>query len=137
MKMKNQNILIREAVLAKVNSYSPYSNFRVGAAALLKDGTVIKGTNIENASYGLSNCAERSCLFSVYSQGYNKNDIVGFAISSDTDDFIYPCGACRQVMIELLNETVSVFLINKKEEIKEVKVKRLMPYAFVGDDLNG
>ena len=135
--MKNQNILIREAVLAKVNSYSPYSNFRVGAAALLKDGTVIKGTNIENASYGLSNCAERSCLFSVYSQGYNKNDIVGFAISSDTDDFIYPCGACRQVMIELLNETVSVFLINKKEEIKEVKVKRLMPYAFVGDDLNG
>lgn len=137
MKMKNQNILIREAVLAKVNSYSPYSNFRVGAAALLKDGTVIKGTNIENASYGLSNCAERSCLFSVYSQGYNKNDIVGFAISSDTDDFIYPCGACRQVMIELLNETVSVFLINKKEEVKEVKVKRLMPFAFVGDDLNG
>ena len=93
--MKNQDLLIREAVLAKVNSYSPYSNFRVGAAALLKNGTVIKGTNIENASYGLSNCAERSCLFSVYSQGYNKNDIVGFAISSDTVDFIYPCGACR------------------------------------------
>ena len=70
--MKNQDLLIREAVLAKVNSYSPYSNFRVGAAALLKNGTVIKGTNIENASYGLSNCAERSCLFSVYSQGYTS-----------------------------------------------------------------
>lgn len=137
MKMKNQDLLIREAVLAKVNSYSPYSNFRVGAAALLKNGTVIKGTNIENASYGLSNCAERSCLFTVYSQGYTKKDIVGFAISSDTVDFIYPCGACRQVMAELLNETVSVFLINKKEEIREVKVKKLLPYAFKGDDLNG
>ena len=135
--MKNQSLLIREAILAKVNSYSPYSNFRVGAAALLKDGTIIKGTNIENASYGLSNCAERSCLFSAYSQGYTKDDIVGFAISSDNDDFCYPCGACRQVMIELLNETVSVFLINNKEEFKEVKVKRLMPFAFKGDDLNG
>ena len=135
--MKNQKNLIREAILAKVNSYSPYSKFRVGAAALLKDGTVIKGTNIENASYGLSNCAERSCLFSVYSQGYTKDDIVGFAISSDTNEFVYPCGACRQVMIELLNETVSVFLINNKEEVKEIKVKRLMPFAFSGDDLNG
>lgn len=135
--MKNQKLLIREAILAKVNSYSPYSNFRVGAAALLKDGTVIKGANIENASYGLSNCAERSCLFSVYSQGFTKDDIVGFAISSDASEFTYPCGACRQVMIELLNETVSVFLINGKEEVKEVKVKRLMPFAFSGDDLNG
>ena len=135
--MKNQDKLIREAVLAKVNSYSPYSNFRVGAAALLKDGTVIKGTNVENASYGLSNCAERSCLFSLYSQGYHKEDVAGFAISSDTDDFCYPCGACRQVMIELLDENCSVFLINKKEEFKEVKVKKLMPYAFKGDDLNG
>ena len=135
--MKNQNLLIREAILAKVNSYSPYSKFRVGAAALLKDGTLIKGTNVENASYGLSNCAERSCLFSAYSQGYTKEDIVGFAISSDTNEFTYPCGACRQVMIELLNETVSVFLINNKEEIKEVKVKKLRPFAFSGDDLNG
>jgi len=109
--MKNQDKLIREAVLAKVNSYSPYSNFRVGAAVLLKNGEIIKGTNIENASYGLSNCAERSCLFNLYSQGYHKDDVGGFAISSDTDDFVYPCGACRQVMIELLDENCSVFLI--------------------------
>ena len=135
--MKNQDKLIREAVLAKVNSYSPYSNFRVGAAALLKDGTIIVGANIENASYGLSNCAERSCLFNVYSQGYHKADIVGFAISADTDDFISPCGACRQVMVELLDENVSIFLINKKEEFKEIKVKKLLPFAFKGDDLNG
>lgn len=135
--MKHQDKLIREAILAKVNSYSPYSNFRVGAAALLKDGTIICGTNIENASYGLSNCAERTCLFNVYAQGYHKEDIVGFAISGDTNDFISPCGACRQVMVELLDENVSVFLINNKEEFKEIKVKKLLPFSFKGDDLNG
>ena len=81
------------------------------------------------------------CLVTFFKKDITKTskiiNIVGFAISSDTVDFIYPCGACRQVMAELLNETVSVFLINKKEEIHEVKVKKLLPYAFKGDDLNG
>ena len=71
------------------NSYSPYSNFRVGAAILLKDGTIIKGTNIENASYGMSMCAERVCMFNSYSQGFGKDDIVAMAISGDTEDYIY------------------------------------------------
>lgn len=135
--MRHQSELLREAVLAKVNSYAPYSNFRVGAAALLKDGTIIKGCNIENASYGLSMCAERVCLYNVYSQGFGKEDIVGFAISGDTNDFISPCGACRQVMCELLNETCSVFLMNVKDEFKEVKVRKLLPFYFKGDDING
>lgn len=135
--MRNQDKLIREAVLAKVNSYSPYSNFRVGAAALLKDGTIIVGANIENANYVSGCCAEKACLVSAYSQGYHKDDIVGFAISSDTENFISPCGACRQVMIELLDENVAVFLINKKEEFKEIKVKKLLPFSFKGEDLNG
>jgi len=134
--MRHQKELLREAVLAKVNSYSPYSNFRVGAAALLKDGTIIRGTNIENASYGLSMCAERVCLFNVYTLGYRKEDIVGFAISGDTNDFISPCGGCRQVMCELLNETCSVFLMNNKEEFKEVKVRKLLPFYFKGDSIN-
>ena len=68
--------MIRSAIEAMHNSYSPYSKFKVGASALLKDGTIIVGTNIENASYGLSMCAERVCLFNVYSKGYTKNDIV-------------------------------------------------------------
>ena len=76
--MRHQAELLREASLAKVNSYSPYSNFRVGAAALLKDGSIIKGCNIENASYGLSMCAERVCLYNVYSQGYVKDDKGGW-----------------------------------------------------------
>ena len=133
--MRHQKELLREAVLAKVNSYSPYSNFRVGAAILLKDGTIIKGTNIENSSYGMSMCAERVCMFNAYAQGFNKDDIVAIAISGDTEDYIYPCGACRQVMVELLSENCSVFLMNKNEEFKEVKVKKLMPYAFKGDVL--
>ena len=134
--MRHQKELLREATLAKVNSYSPYSNFRVGAAALLKDGTIIKGTNVENASYGLTMCAERACLFNVYSQGYHKDDVVGFAVCGDCEDFIYPCGACRQVMCELLNETCSVFLMNANGEFKEVKVKKLLPFAFKGDAVN-
>ena len=134
--MRKQSELLREAVLAKVNSYSPYSNFRVGAACLLKDGTIISGCNVENSSYGLSMCAERVCLFNVYSQGFGKDDIVGFAISGDTSDFISPCGACRQVMCELLNETCSIFLMNKKDEFKEIKVKRLLPFYFKGDALS-
>lgn len=133
--MKHQGELLREASLAKVNSYSPYSNFRVGAAILLKDGTIIRGANIENASYGLSMCAERVCMFNVYAQGYLKEDIVAMAVSGDTNDFIAPCGACRQVMVELLNENCSVFLLNKKDEFKEIKVKKLMPYVFKGDVL--
>ena len=133
--MRHQAELLREASLAKVNSYSPYSNFRVGAAILLKDGTIIRGANIENASYGLSMCAERVCVFNAYSQGYLKEDIVAMAVSGDTSDFITPCGACRQVMVELLNENCSVFLLNKKDEFKEVKVKKLLPYVFKGDVL--
>lgn len=134
--MRHQAELLREASLAKVNSYSPYSNFRVGAAILVKDGTIIKGTNIENASYGLSMCAERVCMFNTYSQGYLKEDIVAMAISGDTNDFIAPCGACRQVMCELLSENCSIFLMNKKDEFKDIKVKKLLPYAFKGDVIN-
>ena len=134
--MRHQNELLREASLAKVNSYSPYSKFRVGAAALLKDGNIIRGSNIENASYGLSMCAERVCLFNVYAQGYTKEDILGMAISADTNEYIAPCGACRQVMCELLNENCSIFLMNKKDEFKEVKVKKLLPNSFKGDVIN-
>ena len=108
----------------------------VGAACLLKDGAIIRGCNVENASYGLTMCAERVCLYNVYSQGYHKEDIVGFAISGDSEDFISPCGACRQVMCELLNENCSVFMMNANGEFKEVKVKKLLPFYFKGDAVN-
>ena len=128
--------LIKESIIAKENSYSPYSNFRVGAAIMLKDDKIIRGSNIENASYGLSICAERSALFEAYNHGYKKEDIRAIAISSDIDDFISPCGACRQVISELMEEDADVFLTKNENEYKEIKVKDLLPFAFKKEDLN-
>ncbi len=122
--------LIEQAIKARKNAYAPYSNFPVGASLLLKDGKIITGSNIENASYGLSNCAERSALFSAYSQGYKKDDIIAMAISANTKEPVSPCGACRQVMSELLNDDVKIYLTNLKADVKETTTKELLPYAF-------
>ncbi|MCR5461620.1 MAG: cytidine deaminase [bacterium] len=120
--------MIRSAIEAMHNSYSPYSKFKVGAAALLKDGTIVVGTNIENASYGLSMCAERVCLFNVYSKGYRKNDIISMCIASK--NLSTPCGACRQVMAELLNPNTVIILTDEQTNTKEYLVKDLLPDYF-------
>lgn len=118
------------------NAYAPYSNFKVGACALLKDGNIIGGCNVENASYGLSNCAERTCLFKVYSEGYQKDDIIALLISGKTKKAISPCGACRQVISELMNEDAIVLLTNLNDDIVTFTVKELLPYSFSTGDLN-
>ena len=120
--------MIKSAIEAMHNSYSPYSKYKVGASALLKDGTIVVGTNIENASYGLSMCAERVCLYNVYSKGYRKNDIISMCIASNK--LSTPCGACRQVMMELLNPNTIVILTDDKGNTKEYLVKDLLPDAF-------
>ncbi len=130
--MKN---LMEAAVKAMENAYVPYSKFRVGAALLLKDGRVITGCNIENASYGLCNCAERTALFKVYSEGITKDDIVAMSVAGATETPISPCGACRQVMAELLNSDTPIYLTNLKGDVKRVCVKELLPYSFSGSDL--
>ena len=79
---KEIELLINKAKEVSENSYSPYSNFRVGASLLTKDNRIYKGANIENASYGLSNCAERTCMFYAYSDGVKKEDIVDFCVYS-------------------------------------------------------
>lgn len=122
--------LIKHAIDARKNAYSPYSKFAVGAAILLKDGTVIKGANIENASFGLSNCAERSALFSLYSQGYKKEDIVAMAVSANTNEPVSPCGACRQVINELFPKDAPIYLTNLGSKVKKVTIKELLPYSF-------
>lgn len=127
--MKNKD-LMTFAFEALKNSYSPYSNYKVGAALLLNNGKIIKGTNIENASYGLSNCAERTALFTAYSLGYRKEDIKGIAIASLSTPPASPCGACRQVISELMNDGAFVIYGNKENEIYEMKVKDLLPGAF-------
>lgn len=122
--------LFKKALEAASYSYSPYSNFRVGAAILMKDGEYILGCNVENVSYGLSNCAERTALFKMVSNGYKKSDAVAMAIYADTSSYISPCGACRQVMLELLQRDTKVYLLNKNLDYKEVTVGELMPMGF-------
>ena len=124
------------ALLGYRNAYAPYSKFQVGACALLKNGEIIYGANVENASYGLTNCAERSTLFAVYSKGYRKNDISAFLIIGNTNDVISPCGACRQVMSELLNPETPVYLANIKGKVVKYLNKDLLPYTFTEDNLN-
>lgn len=133
--MIDENLLFNEALIARENSYSPYSKFKVGACALLKNGKIYRGCNIENSSYGLSNCAERTTLFKLYSDGYNKDDVVAFAIIGSTEGPISPCGACRQVMSELLNLDCPVYLFNLDHKLKKTTVSELLPYSFSKEDL--
>jgi cytidine deaminase len=130
--MKKMFELAKENI---VNSYAPYSNFRVSAILKLKNGETISGVNIENASYGLSNCAERSALFTAYSQGYRKGDIESILVYTDKDYYVSPCGACRQVMRELMDADASVIFANSKGEMMSLKNLELLPYGFSKEDL--
>ena len=122
--------LMNAAVNAMENAYVPYSHFKVGAAILLKNGNIITGCNIENSSYGLCNCAERTALFKAYSEGIRKDEIVAMSIAGNTEEPISPCGACRQVMSELLNSDTPIYLTNLKGDVKLMTVKELLPYSF-------
>ncbi len=125
------NQLIDTAIEAAKNAYVPYSKFNVGAAILMKDGTILKGANVENASFGLCNCAERTVLFYAYAQGYRKEDIIKLAVVADTSEGVSPCGACRQVMSELLELECPILLSNiKKTDVKETNIQELLPYIF-------
>jgi cytidine deaminase len=127
--------LYEQAKTAYIHAYAPYSKFHVGAALKLKNGTVITGANIENASFGLTNCAERSALFAAYSQGIRKEDIEGILVTGNTTQPISPCGACRQVMSELMLPNAFVLLTNLEGKELELTVKDLLPYAFTEGDL--
>jgi cytidine deaminase len=102
------------------NAYAPYSKFRVSAALKLKNGEVYKGVNVENAAYGLCNCAERSALFAAYSNGVRKDDIDSLLVYTDKEHFVSPCGACRQVISELMPEDAKIILANNKGEFQEI-----------------
>jgi cytidine deaminase len=125
---------IEEALKARSRAYAPYSKFKVGAAILMRDGTYVHGANIENASFGLSNCAERSALFSLLSQGYKTENIVSMTIIANDHGPVSPCGACRQVMHELLPKGTKIILANTKGKTMETTPDGLLPYAFVLDE---
>lgn len=124
---KNYKLLVQAAQHAKLNSYSPYSKFRVGAALLTKSGTIFEGCNIENSSFSLTTCAERTALFKAVSEG--ERGFTAIAISTDTEDFTPPCGACRQVIMELAGN-VDVILVTASGKAKIMKMNKLLPLPF-------
>ena len=124
---------IEEATKMLSKAYIPYSKFPVGAALVTKDGKIYTGCNIENASYGLCNCAERTAIFKAVSEG--ERDFKHLVITGNTDGPISPCGACRQVIAEFCDPHMPVLLTNQKGDEKEVTVESLLPGGFSIDDL--
>lgn len=121
---------LEAAKQARLKAYVPYSNFKVGAAIELNDGTIIHGANIENSSFGLTSCAERNALFSLISQGYDPKEIKEITIIGGSKGPISPCGACRQVMSELIPKATKIFLTNLEDEIYETTIEALLPFGF-------
>ena len=133
MKQKQMVALIEKAIAAREYSYSPYSNYMVGAAVLTSDGEIYTGCNIENAAYGPTNCAERTAIFKAVSEGkkvFTAIAIVGGKKGS-TGDYAAPCGVCRQVMMEFCNpEEMQVIVAKSTEEYKIFTLAQLLPEGF-------
>ena len=132
--------LIAEAVLARNNSYAPYSHFTVGAALMTTEGCIYTGCNIENAAYGPSNCAERTAFFKAVSEGerdFKAIAVVGSSEGSTISQYAFPCGVCRQVMAEFCESEKFEIIIAKSENEYYIKTLReLLPENFGPKNLN-
>jgi len=133
--MNEIETLVNAARAARENAYAPYSGFRVGAAVQARNGQVFGGCNVENASYGLCNCAERTALFVAIAAGYKAGDFTHLAIIADTQEPCAPCGACRQVMLELGGRDLIVIQANLQGNITQTTAADLLPGAFGPDVL--
>lgn len=123
--------LIRRAMSARENSYSPYSHFRVGAALLCEDGAVYEGCNIENRAYGPTNCAERTAFFKAISEGKRKFMAIAIVGGADELTWCYPCGVCRQVMAEFCSpDTFEIICARAPEEYRIFTLKEMLPNMF-------
>ncbi|MBQ7134180.1 MAG: cytidine deaminase [Ruminococcus sp.] len=135
----NNKELINKAIEAMTQSYSPYSNFMVGAALLTSSGKVYTGCNIENASFSPTNCAERTAFFKAISEGergFSKIAVVG-GINGNITDYTFPCGVCRQVMREFCNDDFFVIIAKTEDDYFEYKLSELLPHSFTSSDLGG
>lgn len=125
--------LIQAAREAREKAYAPYSGFKVGAAVLSRDGRIFSGCNVENASYGLTNCAERTAVFKAVSEGGTQ--LTALAVIADTRKPVAPCGACRQVMAEF--GIKKIIMCNTKGERHIATLDQLLPAVFDQHDLTG
>ena len=134
--MTNQE-LFELAVKAREVSYSPYSNFKVGAALLAKSGMVYTGCNIENAAYTPCNCAERTAFFKAISEGVREFEKIAIVGGKDEiATMTAPCGVCRQVMMEFCNpKTFKIIMLKAENELMEVTLEELVPYGFGPENL--
>ena len=124
--------LTEAAVKAKQNAFPKYSKFYVGATLLKKNDKVYSGCNVESSSYSLTICAERNAIFKAISEG--ERNFKALAVAADTEDFISPCGACRQVISDLCGE-IDIVLVNSKGKYIIKKTSELLPFAFGDKDL--
>lgn len=125
--------LKQSAAKAFKNAYAPYSQFKVGAALLTSDNQVISGCNVENASYGLTQCAERSAICAAVSQGFK--DFETIVIYTEQEKLTPPCGACRQVIAEFFSPEAKVMSFNHQGSSVAWSVAELLPHAFTPKDL--
>lgn len=128
--MEEKKILeyLEKAISARENAYAPYSKFKVGAVVVDENGNEFLGANIENGSYGLSNCAERSAIFAAASNGMRELKLI--AVVADTTKPVSPCGACRQVIKEFATDDTIIILGNLKKEYKIMNMEEILPYGF-------
>ncbi len=129
---KQDQALVAAARMAQRNAYAPYSAFPVGAAVRTRGGSVYSACNVENASYGLSCCAERNAVYAAVAAG--DREIVAVAVVADTAMPVSPCGACRQVLSEF-NPAMAVIMASRGGVLKKLRLDRLLPYSFKGKSL--
>ncbi len=134
--------LIDKALEARGRAYAPYSKFAVGAALLTFDDKIYTGCNIENASFGATNCAERTAVFKAVSEGEKKFKAIaivgGKADTPEKDalsDYAYPCGVCRQVLSEFCDKDLMVLVAKSTKDYKEYTLEELLPFGFGGENL--
>lgn len=132
--------LIENAIEARKMAYTPYSNYKVGAALLSSDGKIIKGCNIENAAYGPTNCAERTAFFKAVSEGVKEFSAIAIVggLENETDLFsgyAFPCGVCRQVMREFCDSEFEIVVARSIDDYKVYTLGELLPESFGPDNL--
>ena len=132
--MVSHKELLKYANEAMERAYVPYSHFKVGAAVLMSSGKIYTGCNIENASFGATNCAERTAIFNGVSKG--NRVLKELALIGDTNNYTYPCGICRQVITEFAeNKDIKIYIIKNENDYIEKTLEEIMPGSFTKKDL--